>query len=166
MAFIPKSWQNDAAGATPLSAAAITDAEVRVTDYADAVAAGGVEVDWAQITGASNVVNGFTFVNVAGLAVAVPQDTRPVVVEVEGVIQCDAIRPAWLAIHDGTAIVARRFVAITAAFNGNYICTRFRVPPATATKTYTAQIAHTASTAANVWLGAADVASTMNAVRV
>lgn len=35
MAFTPKNWQNSPSAATPLSAEAMEDLEVRVTDYTD-----------------------------------------------------------------------------------------------------------------------------------
>lgn len=48
MTFTPKTWGNDAAGGTPLNAAAMVDLETRVTAYGDSIRLMGGAVDATQ----------------------------------------------------------------------------------------------------------------------
>jgi hypothetical protein len=79
MAFTPKTWENEPSTDTPISAAALIDAEDRVTDYADSVAAGGIELGYAAIT--SDATRASTsYADVSGLSVSVTVGTRPILV--------------------------------------------------------------------------------------
>lgn len=79
MPFVVKDWRNDPDATTPLSAVALEDVETRLSAYADSVAAGGVELGYAQIT--SNVSTTATAVtDIASLTVTVTVGTRPILI--------------------------------------------------------------------------------------
>lgn len=80
MAFIPKAWQNDPSQATPLDAAGQIDQEVRLSDYSDAVAAGGILIDQAEITSPAVVASGTTVTDVPGMNIDVPISARPFII--------------------------------------------------------------------------------------
>ncbi len=82
MPFTVKDWRNSEEGPpqTPLSAEDLEDLEERVTDYADSVGAGGVELGYADITADATTTSG-SFVDVSGLSVTVTKGSRPIVIK-------------------------------------------------------------------------------------
>lgn len=80
MAFAVFDWQNYLAGGTEIDAAALQDMETRLSDYSDSVAAGGIELDYAE-RASDFTTTSTSWVDVTGLAITAPSTTRPIVVE-------------------------------------------------------------------------------------
>ena len=135
MPFTPKTWEDFPSLDTPLEASAIIDTEERLSDYADSVAAGGIELGYAQIT--SNATQtGAGFADVAGLSTTVTVGTRPIVIEFgcDGLVNSSASGIATAQIAEGSTVLTSATVSLTTV--GQVICRRVRLTPSAGSHTY------------------------------
>lgn len=142
MAFTVKDWKDSPDATTPLSAAALEDVEDRLSDYADAVAAAGSELGYAEIT-ASAARASTTYADVAGLSATVTVAARPIAVYFSCANAVNGNANAGVGVkilEDGTAIgFAQTF--FTAANVSVPMHRRLRRAPSAGDHTYKVQLA-------------------------
>lgn len=137
--FTPKTWENTPATTTSLSAAALIDLELRLSNYTDSVAAAGIELGYAEIT-ANFTTASTTAVDVTGLTTTVTVAARPIKV----IFDCNSIRNPTasgaivLEIYDSTAAakVAELGYTINNANQQVPAHREIRLAPAAGTRTY------------------------------
>lgn len=78
MPFTPKTWEDFPSLDTPLEASAIIDTEERLSDYTDSVAAGGVELGYANVTASTVTSSSSSYADISGLSTTVTVGTRPI----------------------------------------------------------------------------------------
>ena len=133
MAFSPKAWTNRML--TKLNAAAMIDLEERLSDYTDSVAAGGVELGYAQITSAFTQT-GAGASDVTGLSVTVTVGSRPIVVilAAESMSLSSASGLGGAIIQEGATVLAATSVGLTTI--GFPVNRRVRLTPSEGSHTY------------------------------
>jgi len=101
MAFSVKNWTNRMV--TRLNAAALQDLEERLSDYTDSVAAGGVELGYAE-RGTDFTQTGAGNSDVTGLQVTVTVGTRPIniIVSAAGISNSSGSGLAFVNIKEGS----------------------------------------------------------------
>lgn len=151
MAFTPKNWVNSPSTDTPISAAALSDLEERVTDYSESVAAAGVQLDRASITSDATRAS-TTFADISGLSVTVDVGARPVEIKFSaGAISNNAA-------NAGVAVKILRGTSFVGGFQTFFTSANVAIPvtrivsdsPAAGNYTYKAQLATVFSGTATV----------------
>lgn len=140
MVFVPTPYEDRPSTATPMNAENLIESEENIATYAESVAAGGIELGSASITG--NVATASSsYVDVAGLTTTVTVGTRPIMVScsVGSAANSASVGGVSIAIvEDGTVLGAMgTTLNITV---GLVSCTRFfRRAPSAGSHTYKVQ---------------------------
>lgn len=134
------TFENKPSTATPLNATNLQQLEDDAEDYADALAAGGVELGYAQITSTATQT-GVGSGDVASLTTTVTVGTRPIVVEFgcDGLVNSSGSGIATAQIKESTTILAQATVSLTTI--GMVICRRVRLAPSAGSHTYKINLA-------------------------
>lgn len=129
------TFENAPSTATPLNATNLAELEEDAEDYADSLAAGGVELGYAQITSTATQT-GAGGSDVAGLSVAVTVGTRPIVVEFgcDGLVNTSGSGIAQAFIKEGSTNLTAATVSLTTI--GMAVCRRVRLTPSAGSHTY------------------------------
>lgn len=136
--FTPKDWEDYPSTDTPISAAALEDAEDRLTDYADSVAAAGIELGYAEIT-SSVTQTGVGSADVAGLSTTVTVASRPIVVRFDtgSVVNSATNGYTYIRIQESTTVLAEAVAQANGVANVSRALSRtVRLTPSAGSHTY------------------------------
>jgi hypothetical protein len=134
MPFTPWDWENAPNQTTPLSATNLEAMQTHVAEYADTVAAGGIELGYAEITttfqqtGAGNS-------DITGLSVTVDVGDRPIVIKANGTFgSSSAGAVTYVKIMEGSTVLARAIISLSAVAQG--LSREVRLTPSAGSHTY------------------------------
>lgn len=135
MAFSIKNWTNRMV--TRLNAAAMEDLEERLSDYADLVAAGGIELGFAQVT-SNTTQTGAGVSDVPGLEVTVTVGSRPIVLllSAQSLVNSSGSGVGYVALQEVTPLTTLGSCIASGTALPLPVARRVRLAPSAGSHTY------------------------------
>lgn len=157
MPFTPKTWEDFPSLDTPLEASAIIDTEERLSDYADSVAAGGIELGYAQIT-STFTQTGAGSSDVTGLSTTVTVGTRPILVKFGcgGLANSSASGGTQMLIKESSTTLTAATIVFSTV--GQPVFREVRLTPSAGSHTYKITLVQTVTGNSSITAAATDPA--------